>query len=59
MELRNLLSNSTPHYSQQTLYRWMSDGVVRHLAQVFEYWLRRVEMDLALLEDAEVISNKT
>lgn len=49
----------TPHFSQQTLYSWMIDGVVSHLAHTFKYWLSRVEMDLALIEDAEVITNKT
>lgn len=37
----------------------MSDGVVAHLSQTFKYWLTRVEMDIALIEDAEVITNKT
>lgn len=37
----------------------MIDGNVRHLSQALQYWLTRVEMDLAIIEDSEVISSKT
>lgn len=48
-----------PHYSAQTLTQWMASSSMADVAQVYNYWLRRVELDVELLDEAELISHTT
>lgn len=45
-----------PHFSFETLSKWYTSGVPHQVARVFEYWCDRVEMDVEMLEEGEVIS---
>lgn len=46
----------TPKFSFETLTAWWNTKVPHQVARVFAYWINRVEMDVELLEEAEVIS---
>ena len=54
----HILRRRTPHFSAVTLSDWMQQDLA-HKAQVFRYWLNRVEMDVELLDEAELISHTT
>ncbi|SGY31587.1 BQ5605_C002g01244 [Microbotryum silenes-dioicae] len=45
----------TPHFSHKTLTKWYTSGNPRYIAKVLEYWRNRVEMDIEMLEAAEII----
>lgn len=45
-----------PHFSSETLSKWYTSGVPHQVARVFEYWRDRVEMDVEMLDEGEVIS---
>lgn len=47
---------STPHYPTENLTTWYSDGIPEHTHRVFSYFLNRVEMDVEMLDEAEVVS---
>ncbi|KAI5480032.1 hypothetical protein MNV49_001997 [Pseudohyphozyma bogoriensis] len=52
----HVLRQRTPRFSSTTLTQWYMDAVPHQLCRVFEYWRNRVEMDIEMLEEAEVIS---
>ncbi|GAA6052660.1 hypothetical protein JCM3770_003916 [Rhodotorula araucariae] len=45
----------TPHFSYQTLTEWYTSGDPSKMARVFAYWRNRVEMDIEMLDAAEVV----
>jgi DNA polymerase zeta len=51
-----LLSQRTPHYSFSTLAKWWKDGTVEHRRRVLMYYIARVELDINLVEETEMIS---
>ncbi|SCV68725.1 BQ2448_846 [Microbotryum intermedium] len=50
-----VLKHRTPHFSHKTLTKWYTSGNPRYVAKVVEYWRNRVEMDIEMLEAAEII----
>ena len=45
-----------PHYSFATLARWWKDGTIEHRRRVLIYYIARVELDINLVEETEMIS---
>ncbi|BGP44636.1 DNA polymerase zeta [Rhodotorula kratochvilovae] len=45
----------TPHFSYKTLTEWYTSGDPSNMARVFAYWRNRVEMDIEMLDAAEVV----
>jgi DNA polymerase zeta len=51
----HLLHRRIPHYSWCDLTHWYSNGRLRDLAKVLNYYVSRVQLDLAILESNELI----
>ena len=51
----HLLHRRIPHYSYADLTRWYRSGKPRELARTVEYFFRRAQLDLAILEANELI----
>ncbi|GAA5838346.1 hypothetical protein JCM9279_003213 [Rhodotorula babjevae] len=51
----HVLGIRTPHFSYETLTGWYTSDDVANMARVVEYWRNRVEMDVEMLDAAEVI----
>ena len=45
----------TPRYSFAQLTEWYQSGEPSKMARVLSYWRNRVEMDIEMLEAAEII----
>lgn len=52
-------THRTPHYPIASLNEWMEKGNITQKAFVCRYWLARVEMDVELLDESEIISHTT
>jgi hypothetical protein len=46
----------TPHYPTQTLTKWILSRDPTLVARCLEYWLRRVNMDIRMLDEAEIVT---
>lgn len=44
-----------PHYSFQDLTSWYNDGKPKNLAKVVDYYISRVQLDLEILEQNELV----
>ena len=44
-----------PHYTFQDLTSWYSSGIPKHLSKVVHYFASRVQLDLEILEENELI----
>ncbi|KAL8873361.1 MAG: hypothetical protein Q9174_001163 [Haloplaca sp. 1 TL-2023] len=51
----HLLHRRVPHYPYQDLTRWYSSGKPKDLARVLDYYISRVQLDLEILEQNELI----
>ncbi|GAA5897069.1 hypothetical protein JCM5296_004286 [Sporobolomyces johnsonii] len=51
----HILRIRTPHYSFAKLTEWFTSDSPRDFARVLAYWRNRVEMDVEMLEAAEII----
>ncbi|KZF20489.1 putative DNA polymerase zeta catalytic subunit [Xylona heveae TC161] len=51
----HLLQRRIPHYSHQNLSEWYKSNRAIDLAKVLEYYIARVRLDLAILENNELI----
>lgn len=51
----HILHERTPHYSYRTLTQWYTKGDVSQMKRVMDYYLKRVQMDIGLLEESEAI----
>ncbi len=51
----HLLHRRTPHYPFSDLTAWYSSGKPRDLAKVLDYYITRVQLDLEILEQNELI----
>jgi len=52
----HVLRTRVPHYSFATLARWWKDGTIEHRRRVLIYYIARVELDINLVEETEMIS---
>lgn len=52
----HLLHRRVPHYSYQDLTTWYNSGKPKDLAKVIGYYISRVQLDLEILEQNELIS---
>ncbi|KAA1065375.1 DNA polymerase zeta, variant 2 [Puccinia graminis f. sp. tritici] len=52
----HVLRTRTPHYAFSTLANWWKDGTVEHRRRVLMYYIARVELDINLVEETEIIS---
>ncbi|CAO3587088.1 unnamed protein product [Absidia cylindrospora] len=53
----NILHYRVPHYSYKTLTTWFEKGPAVLKNRLFQYYLERVQLNLELLDIAEVINN--
>ncbi|MCJ1435704.1 DNA polymerase zeta [Xylographa pallens] len=51
----HLLHRRIPHYSFANLTKWYNTGKSRYLAMVIDYFVSRVQLDLEILEQSELI----
>ena len=51
----HLLHRRIPHYSFANLTKWYNTGKARDLAMVIDYFVSRVQLDLEILEQSELI----
>ena len=51
----HLLHRRVPHYPYQDLTKWYSSGKPKDLARVLDYYVSRVQLDLEILEQNELI----
>ena len=51
----HLLHRRVPHYTYQDLTRWFKAGKPNDLAKVLDYYISRVQLDLEILEQNELI----
>ncbi|GAA6061348.1 hypothetical protein JCM10212_004829 [Sporobolomyces blumeae] len=51
----HILRIRTPHYSFETLTDWYKSGEPQKVARVLRYWRNRVEMNIEMLDAAEII----
>ncbi|KAI9851054.1 MAG: DNA polymerase zeta [Thelocarpon superellum] len=51
-----VLRQRIPHYAARDLTRWYQSARARDRARVWEYFVRRVQLDLAILERNELIA---
>lgn len=54
-ELTPYNARRTPHFSHKTLTEWWSSGETANMARVVAYWQNRVEMNIEMLDAAEVV----
>jgi DNA polymerase zeta len=52
----HLLHRRVPHYSWRDLSNWYTNGKIRDLAKVVNYYVSRVQLNLDILEQNELIS---
>ncbi|KAI7963511.1 hypothetical protein MJO29_003938 [Puccinia striiformis f. sp. tritici] len=52
----HVLRTRVPHYSFSTLAKWWKDGTIEHRRRVLMYYIARVELDINLVEETEMIS---
>ncbi|GAA5909183.1 hypothetical protein JCM8208_003404 [Rhodotorula glutinis] len=51
----HVLGIRTPHFSYKTLTEWYASDKTVDMARVVDYWRNRVEMDVEMLDAAEVV----
>ncbi|WAR54147.1 hypothetical protein PtB15_3B659 [Puccinia triticina] len=52
----HVLRTRIPHYSFSTLAKWWKEGTVEQRRRVLMYYIARVELDITLVEETEIIS---
>ncbi|POW05385.1 hypothetical protein PSTT_09744, partial [Puccinia striiformis] len=52
----HVLRTRVPHYSFSTLAKWWKDGTIEYRRRVLMYYIARVELDINLVEETEMIS---
>lgn len=52
----HILRVRTPHFSHETLTKWWGSKHHFKRADVFKYWFRRVQMNIDLLDESEIIA---
>ncbi|PLW35952.1 hypothetical protein PCASD_12701 [Puccinia coronata f. sp. avenae] len=52
----HVLRTRIPHYSFSTLAKWWKDGTIEHRRRVLMYHIARVELDINLVDETEMIS---
>lgn len=52
----HVLRRRIPHYSADTQWRLWTSSSTEHRIRILRYWLLRVELDLHLMDEVEIIS---
>jgi DNA polymerase zeta len=55
LELKRFVALRTPHFSFAKLTEWFKSGDVVKKSRVLRYWRNRVEMNIEMLDAAEII----
>lgn len=52
----HILRVRTPHFSHETLTKWWTSKYKFKRADVFKYWFKRVQLNIDLLDESEIIA---